>query len=56
MHHLMPILTPGFPTRCGVGGAAGEVVGVVVGVVVGAVGSAGAGLHPTGTPGDKTIN
>ena len=46
----MPILTPGFPTRYGRGGVTGEAAGVAAEVA----GSAGAGWHPTGTPGGRT--
>jgi len=41
-----------FPTRHCLGGVDGEAAGVAAGVV----GSAGAGLHPIGTPGIRTIN
>ena len=51
MYRPMLILTVALPIQGGHGGVAGEEAGVVAG----GAGAAGAGLHPIGTPGGKTI-
>jgi hypothetical protein len=56
MYRPMLTLTRVPSIRCGHGGVAGDEAGVVAGVVVEAVGSAGDGLHLTGTRGGRKEN